>query len=449
MSRGGDRWVSVTAGGTEMSQEERDHWAPGEGGSWGSGGGDSMRASASARLRTAWSPVAGLWIGALAGFGLGWVGHLEAQTHGLEALASELVEAGSPAAGVLLVENGVVHFAVTGERIHGSGIPVERGDRWHLGSNGKAMTAVLAGRLVEKGILDWETPLAHVDEAARWGPLPDWAARATLVELLSHTAGMPANLPAADAMAILGPDRERDARVDRLHFARRILAGEPGGPPGAFLYSNAGYVMAAILMEVTTGSSWEELVHSEVFSPLGLSSGGMGPPGVDGTRDAPSEPWGHLGGMGDLLLPIPPEGLADNPPAMSPAGRIHMTLEDYGAFLTTVLEGIRGDRAVGSPELLSTETWVRLITPPPGSPGYALGWGIVAREDGTPAGCPVYQHAGSNGRWWAHVRLDPVGNRGVVVVLNEGRVERVRGPSTEILERLAPLPTGDCRIPGA
>ncbi|TVR61356.1 MAG: class A beta-lactamase-related serine hydrolase, partial [Gemmatimonadales bacterium] len=276
----------------------------------------------------------------LACFAMGHASVLHAQHPPLEALAADLVAAGSPAAGVLMLEAGVVRFAVAGERILGGGDAVERGDRWHLGSNGKAMTAVLAGRLVEQEILGWETPLGDLEGRGLDG-IPEWAAHATLLQLLSHTSGMPANLPPADAMAMLGPDRERDARADRLHFARRILEGEAGGAPGAFLYSNVGYVMAAILMEAVSHRSWEELMDAEVFVPLGLSSAGMGPPGVHGSRDSPTEPWGHLGGAAGALLPIPPSGLADNPPAMGPAGRIHMTLEDYGTFLAAVLAGLR------------------------------------------------------------------------------------------------------------
>ena len=58
---------------------------------------------------------------------------------------------------------GAVTQWQTGERAAGSGIPVEPGDLWHLGSNTKSMTATLAARLVEQGLIGWDdTVAAHL-----------------------------------------------------------------------------------------------------------------------------------------------------------------------------------------------------------------------------------------------------------------------------------------------
>jgi len=370
----------------------------------------------------------------------------------LDSLATVLVREGAPAAGILVLSGGEVSLAVAGERVAGSGIPVQANDPWHLGSNGKAMTAILAARLVEADLLTWESTL---DDWAppHWGPLPGWVADVTLAELLSHTGGLPTNLLPAEAGALVGVDSERDARADRRMAAEQVLARDPGGERGVFLYSNVGYMLAGLLMEEAAGRSWEDLMAKEVFGPLGLSSAGMGPPEPGGSREVPEAPWGHLGGMDDTLIPLPPGGLADNPPALGPAGRVHMSLADYGAFLQAVLAGVGGEAlGVGSARakgreapLLTAESWNRLVTPPPTSPDYALGWGLVVDPEGVRRECPLLQHAGSNGRWWAHVRLDPARGLGVVVVLNEGRVALVRERSLEILESVVPVAVADCR----
>jgi hypothetical protein len=71
--------------------------------------------------------------------------------HGLPALAGVLVRHGE------LVETGAV-----GVRASGLVEPVTTGDRWHLGSIGKSMTATVAAVLVEDGVIEWTTTIAEV-----------------------------------------------------------------------------------------------------------------------------------------------------------------------------------------------------------------------------------------------------------------------------------------------
>ncbi|MBF0207063.1 MAG: serine hydrolase [Oligoflexia bacterium] len=61
-----------------------------------------------------------------------------------------------PAIGYAVVKNGeVVAIDATGTRKFGEVIPVTINDLFHLGSDTKAMTAVLAGIYVEAGKLRW------------------------------------------------------------------------------------------------------------------------------------------------------------------------------------------------------------------------------------------------------------------------------------------------------
>ena len=68
----------------------------------------------------------------------------------LAELTAELREAtGVPGLGAVTVSaDGIEDRAVTGVRAKGSEAAIELDDPWHLGSNGKAMTAVLAAVLV-------------------------------------------------------------------------------------------------------------------------------------------------------------------------------------------------------------------------------------------------------------------------------------------------------------
>src|SRR6202008_2039522 len=94
------------------------------------------------------------------------------------------------AMGAVLIRHGqVTELAVAGLRAKGEAEPVQSGDVWHLGSNGKAMTATMIARLVERGVLSWDTPLSQL--------LPELAADmqaayrdVTLRDLLAHQAGL-------------------------------------------------------------------------------------------------------------------------------------------------------------------------------------------------------------------------------------------------------------------
>ena len=58
---------------------------------------------------------------------------------------------GSPAlAGGVLTRDGLIWSGARGVRRAGSDDAVASGDRWHLGSNTKAMTAAVFARLVEQ-----------------------------------------------------------------------------------------------------------------------------------------------------------------------------------------------------------------------------------------------------------------------------------------------------------
>lgn len=246
-------------------------------------------------------------------------------------------------------------------------------DQWHIGSLTKGFTAALFARTVEAGAIGWDTPLERLmpKVPSRWRGL-------TAVELLSHHAGLPRDIPMPDLLAL--PRVEADARASRQHYVEVLLAQPPVAPPRRkFLYSNAGYVLAGRMLELATGQSWEALLQAEVLGPLGLASAGFGPPTGD-------QPRGH-----DRGQPI----TGDNPAAMGPAARLHIALPDMLVWL-----GQHRDRS----GFLRRESWEQLHTPRFGS-GYAFGWEV------SPIG--RLWHNGSNTAWCAEAAVER--DRGLVM----------------------------------
>lgn len=341
---------------------------------------------------------------------------LIATTPDAGAIASELLEAsGAPGVVVAVMRDGQTDVGVAGTRIQGQDAPVEPGDLWHMGSNTKAMTATLVARLVEQDVVRWDMAVGEVLDELDIDIHPDLAS-ADFIALLSHRSGMAANAGPLTAIRLAGRDSDRDARADRLVYARAVLAA-PGGAPGEFLYSNAGYVVAALMLEQLTGETYEALMQAEVFDPLGMTSAGWGPPGRAGAAD---QPRGHRAGLFGLSA-VEPGAAADNPPAMNPAGRAHMTMTDLLAFLDIHRRGAAGEDT----GFLSSDSFERLHTP---DGDYALGWGV--RGDGS------LVHSGSNTMWLVSVRVDPHGATVSAAGVNDGRLGQVSGPVNAALAAL-------------
>jgi D-alanyl-D-alanine carboxypeptidase len=325
-----------------------------------------------------------------------------------------LEAAGSPAAMVAVIDSRGARVAAAGVRIRGSDAPVTPDDLWHMGSNTKAMTATLAARLVEQGVIGWDSTVADALGGLELEIHPDLTS-ADLASLLSHRAGMKANAGMLTAVRLAGADADRDAAADRLVYARSVL-NAPGGAPGEFLYSNAGYVVAALMLETAAGEIYEALMAREVFGPLGMESAGWGPPGVSGAAD---QPRGHRPGLFGLAGAEPGAG-ADNPPAMNPAGRAHMSAGDLLTFLDVHRRGAAGEDT----GYLRADSFARLHAP---VGDYALGWGV--QPDG------ALTHAGSNTMWLVSMVVRPADGWAGAAGVNDGRLDRVSAPVRAALER--------------
>ena len=312
------------------------------------------------------------------------------------------------AGGAAVGPRGIGGMVLAGRTRAAGGRALRPGDRWHIGSNTKAMTAMLYARLVEAGRCRWGATLP-----ALFPDLPvhrGWSA-VTVEQLMSHAAGV--GDAAIDRAWLVARHADAgDVRAQRTAFARALLSAAPAGPPGRYRYGNAGYMLLGAAIERAAGTSWEEAMTARLFAPLGLASAGFGAPPGD-------EPWGHAPGP----KPVDPAGVADNPAVMGPAGRVHLTLGDYARFLSVYLDG--GER------LVRPDTLRRLLTPAAGS-SYAGGWSV----GGSDAGGTVLEHEGSNTMWHAAVRLVPDLGTGAIGVANEGG-ERGRAAALAMLGRVS------------
>lgn len=328
-------------------------------------------------------------------------------------------ESGVPALAAGVIERGkLVALGAVGRRRADHEQPVQTGDRFHIGSCTKSMTATLLAKLVESGRIDWGSMIAEVFPDIRKRIKREYW-KVTLEQLLTHRSGLPEDR---------APDPQVFPKLWALSASQRkqavelILQQEPVAKPGEkMVYSNGGYVVAGAMAEVVVGKSWEELIQEMLFHPLGIRSAGFGAP--------LNAPWGHRA-TPQGYMPVAPSPLADNPPVFGPAGRVHLSLPDWARYAIAHLIGATEQK----PPLLSHSAFRKLHTPPDGN-GYAMGWGVAQP---TWAKGVVLLHAGSNTLWFAQIVLVPAARAGYLVATNAGD-EKAVGAVRQVLEILRQL----------
>ncbi len=137
--------------------------------------------------------------------------------------------------------------------------PLTRESLFPVASVTKLATALAVLRLVDAGTLDLDDPLArHLPEAVS-------AAHpgVTLRHLLSHTAGLPMDLSEESAPYRPG--------LDWPVLAEACLRTPLQQPPFSRVqYSNVGYGLLAVVVELKTGRDFPTALRSLVLEPLGI-----------------------------------------------------------------------------------------------------------------------------------------------------------------------------------
>lgn len=147
-------------------------------------------------------------------------------------------------------------------------VPAAPEHSFRVGSVSKVVTTVAAARLVRRGLLALDTPIAY------WLPeLPVLHRATTLRQLFSHRGGirhyepkdMDAKAPGSSIVM-----RRYSGREDALAlFIDDPLVAAPGTQVS---YSSFGYTLASYVMEAACGVEFTKLIQEEIARPFGLGS---------------------------------------------------------------------------------------------------------------------------------------------------------------------------------
>jgi CubicO group peptidase (beta-lactamase class C family) len=180
-----------------------------------------------------------------------------------------------PGAAIALVRDGNVvwteGFGVANTITHR---PVTPDTSFELASNDKVVTAYIALRLVDQGMLSLDEPLnSYLREP--WLPPSEFRDAITLRHVLSHTSGL-----------------------GHLTTSRENLFA----PGRGYSYSAVGIRYLGAVLEEVTGQPMDELAQEMVFEPLGMHSSSFASRAATGMRTAN----GHLHApVPSLLFVIP------------------------------------------------------------------------------------------------------------------------------------------------
>lgn len=314
-------------------------------------------------------------------------------------------DTGVPALAAAFFRDGkIVDQIAIGVRKFGTDEKVTLNDRFHYGSVTKSVTGTMLGSLIERGVL---SPDTTIGEALPDYDMLDVYRAITLEQLMGHVGGIPAYTNITPAIFDRFPEGASVAEMRKL-FVQQVLMEDSIGTPGVTMnYSNAGVTIAGHIAEVMTGETWEDLVRTHVFKPLGMTTGGFGWPRMTVGTDQPS---GHFG-QGPEFEPF------DYPrdPPMGPAGFAHSSITDFAKYAMAHLAGLNDKDG-----FLKAKTIRRIHTPPANVQAmedYAFGWGSTSWK-----GHDVQWHNGSAGTFYAEVRILRDLNAGVVLMMNAGEL---------------------------
>lgn len=180
-----------------------------------------------------------------------------------------------PGLSAVVIKSGrVVAEGAAGVKRQGAATPLLTTDEVNIASCTKWMTATIAARLVDRGIVSWTTRVRDI--FPNYQNFHSSFADATLEQFLAHRTGMETSGTWDTKHAAQLVQHNGTVVEIRRWVSEWALIDGPEITPGSYLYSNIGYSVAAVMMEVSSGKSWETLIQEEVFDPLRMSSARLG-----------------------------------------------------------------------------------------------------------------------------------------------------------------------------
>lgn len=334
-----------------------------------------------------------------------------------------------PGMGIAVVMDREVIFAGGfGVRDREKNLPVTAETIFAIGSSSKAFAAASVALMVDDGKLEWDKPVR--DYLPEFKLKDDFAsARMTPRDLLCHRSGLPRH-----ELVWYNSAATREQMIERMQYL------EPSRDFRSYWqYQNLMYMTAGYLAGKVAGTSWEDLVRTRIFQPLGMKTANFA---VHETQRMP-----------DYALPY--EEKNDeirrmefyNVSEIGPAGSINANVTEMAEWIKLQLSKGKFDnrqliseanmRQLHSPQMaIADPLWSELYESDLVS--YGLGWFLHTFHGET-----ILQHGGNIDGFTALVSFIPSKNVGVVVLTNLNGNALTRSTTNFIYEVLLDLEQRD------
>lgn len=178
---------------------------------------------------------------------------------------------------VLLDSSGVLAERVQGLANVELRVPLSDSSVYRIASISKQFTGLLTARLAARGALDINAPVGTYLPGVADTP----AGAVSLRHLLGHTSGLPPNPDylweyVSHRYGWNWRENRPSSEFSADSFVTRFAREEALRPPGTrWEYCNSCYVLAGLVMEAITGTSFPALLRQEILDPLGMDHTGI------------------------------------------------------------------------------------------------------------------------------------------------------------------------------
>jgi CubicO group peptidase (beta-lactamase class C family) len=192
--------------------------------------------------------------------------------------AQEVIHAGlAPAFGVAVVMDcRTIHTRAYGHTDATARVAADDRTLWYTASTSKAFAGFAAAILAEEGRLSLDAPITRLIPHARWHA----AARPeslTLARFLSHTHGLGDGVLVVSA-AFTG-------EIPESRWPEILVHSAPTGSRD-LVYTNLGYNVTGMAIDVVHREGWKDFLATQVFAPAGMHSTVSRVTGIPATRIA-------------------------------------------------------------------------------------------------------------------------------------------------------------------
>jgi CubicO group peptidase (beta-lactamase class C family) len=285
-----------------------------------------------------------------------------------------------------------------------SNTPITEDTVFRIGSITKTFTAIAVMQLWEQGLVDLDAPANDYLRAYRLTPASPSFRPTTLRQLLTHTGGIPEQVP---SYGLFLPDYGESVKLGRrvpslAEYYRGSLrvAVEPGT---MFIYGDHGIATLGQIVEDVSGKPLDRYFRDHIFEPLGMAD-------TDLLR---SEHVQSRLATGYKLGSGGPKAITDRQLVPAAAGAIYSTTGDMARYVAALLGG--GSNEHGS--VLKPATLASMFEPhyqaDPRVPGMGLGF-----FRGNLGGHPTVEHQGILPGFNSQIWLAPNDGVGVLAFTN-------------------------------